>query len=96
MTPSFFRQITFSSDSFHYTENFSNTIHIGSNGYMDTGVRNLEVAFFKANLSDLMTYEPNIYQIGLYILLNRHTLNMILRLKYMPFWYKSTRAFYHE
>ena len=29
--------------SFNY---FSYTIHIGSNWYMDTGVRNLEVAFF--------------------------------------------------
>ena len=26
-----------------------NTIQIGSNWYMDTGVRDLEVAFFKAN-----------------------------------------------
>ena len=25
---------------------FSNTIHIGSNGYMHTGVRDLEAAFF--------------------------------------------------
>ena len=28
---------------------FSCTIQIGSNWYMDTGVRDLEVAFFKAN-----------------------------------------------
>ena len=28
---------------------FSYTIQIGSNWYMDTGVRDLEVAFFKAN-----------------------------------------------
>ena len=32
--------------SFNY---FSYTIQIGSNWYMDTGVRDLEVAFFKAN-----------------------------------------------
>ena len=28
---------------------FSYTIQIGSNWYMDTGVRDLEVAFFKVN-----------------------------------------------
>ena len=60
MTPTFFRQITSFCDSFHYTKKqknlymgsfnyFSYTIQIGSNWYMDTGVRNLEVAFFKAN-----------------------------------------------
>ena len=32
--------------SFNY---FSYTIHIGSNWYIDTGVRDLEVTFFKAN-----------------------------------------------
>ena len=32
---------------------------------MDTGVRDLEVVFFKAN-SSLMTYVAKIYQIGLY------------------------------
>ena len=32
--------------SFNY---FSYTIQTGSNLYMDTGVRDLEVAFFKAN-----------------------------------------------
>ena len=60
MTLTFFWQITSFSDSFHYTEKqknlyavsfnyFSYTIQIGSNWYMDTGVRNLEVACFKAN-----------------------------------------------
>ena len=61
MTPTFFRQITSFSDSFHYTRKqkknlcvgsfnyFSYTIQIGSNWYMDTGVRDLEVACFKAN-----------------------------------------------
>ena len=60
LTPFFFRQITSFSDSFHYTKKqknicawevlimFHNTIQIGSNWYMDTGVRDLEVAFCKA------------------------------------------------
>ena len=59
MTPTFFRQITSFCDSFHYTKKqkknlhvgsfnyFSYTIQIGSNWYMDTGVRDLEVV--KAN-----------------------------------------------
>ena len=35
---------------------------------MGTGVRDLEVAFFKANiLPELMTYVTEIYQIGLYM-----------------------------
>ena len=57
VTPTFFREITSFSDSFHYTKSkknlyvgsfnyFSYTIQIG---YMDTSVRNLEVVFFKAN-----------------------------------------------
>ena len=60
VTPLFFRQITSFSDSFHYTEKqinlyvgsfnyFSYTIQIGSKWYMDTGVRDLEDAFFMAN-----------------------------------------------
>ena len=60
MTPTFFQQITSFSDSFHYTKKQKNlfvgsfnylsyTIQIGSNWYMDTGVRDLEVACFKAN-----------------------------------------------
>ena len=63
MTPTFFRQITSFSDSFHYTKKqkqkknlyvgsfsyFSYTIQTGSNWYMDTGVLVLEVAFFKIN-----------------------------------------------
>ena len=47
-------------DSFHFTKNkkglyvgsfnyFSYTIQIESNWYMDIGVRDLKVAFFKAN-----------------------------------------------
>ena len=54
MTPTF-------SDSFHYTKKQKNlymgsfnyfslyTIQIGSNWYMDTGVRDLKIACFKAN-----------------------------------------------
>ena len=57
VTPTFFWQITSFPDSFHYTKKrkksvrgklifFSYTIQIGSNWYMDTGERDLEVAFF--------------------------------------------------
>ena len=35
---------------------------------MDTGVPDLEVAFLRLILSDLMTYVAKIYQIGLYML----------------------------
>ena len=52
--------------SFNY---FQYTIQIGSNWYMDRGVRDLEVVFFKDNsIPDLMTYVAKIYQIGLYLL----------------------------
>ena len=57
--PAYFRQITSFSDSLQYTKNkelcvgsfnyFSYTIQIGSNWYIDTDVRDLEVAYFKAN-----------------------------------------------
>ena len=59
--PLFFRQITSFSDFSHYTKKqkknlyvgsfsyFSHTVQIESNWYMDTGVRDLEVAFIKAN-----------------------------------------------
>ena len=39
--------------SFNY---FSYDIQIGSNWYMETGVRDLEVAFLRLILPDLMTY----------------------------------------
>ena len=45
-----------------------NTIHIGSNWYMDNSVRDLEVAFLRLILSNLMTYVAKIYQISLYML----------------------------
>ena len=51
--------------SFNY---FSYTIQIGSNWYMDTGVRDLELALLRLILHDLMTYVAKIYQIGLYML----------------------------
>ena len=60
VTSTFFRRITSFSDSFHYTKKqkklyvgsfnyFPYTIRIGWNWYMNTAVRDLEVAFFKAN-----------------------------------------------
>ena len=45
-----------------------NTIQIGSNWYMDTGVRDLEVVFLRLVLPDLMKNVAKIYQIGLYML----------------------------
>ena len=45
-----------------------NTIQIGSNWYMVIGVRDLEVAFLRLILPDLMTNVAKIYQIGLYML----------------------------
>ena len=60
--PTFFRQITSFSDSFHHTKKqknlyvgscnyFAYSIQVGSNWYRGTGVRDLEVAFSKANQS---------------------------------------------
>ena len=67
--------------SFSY---FSHTIQIGSNWYMDTGVHDLEVAFFKVNSnlnndigSKDLSNSP-IYAV------NTHNLDMILQIKYMP------------
>ena len=92
----FFRQITFFSDSFHYTKKqknlcvgsfnyFSYTIQIGWNWYMDTGVRDLEVACFKAN-STWINHIGNkdLSNRPIYAVLNTHNLDMILQLKYMP------------
>ena len=80
----FFRQITSFSDSFHYTKKqknlyvgsfnyFSYTLQIRPNWYLDTGVRDLEVAFLRLILPDLMTYVAKIYQIGLKICCVKHT-----------------------
>ena len=68
--------------SFNY---FSYTIQIGSNWYMDTAVRDLEVAFFKANstwLNDIGS--KDLSNRPIYAVLNTHNLDMILQLKYMP------------
>ena len=62
VTPTFFRQITSFSDSFHHTKKqknlcvgsfnyFSYAMKKGSTRYVDTGVRDLKVIFFKANSS---------------------------------------------
>ena len=51
-------------------------LHIGSNGYMDTGVRDLAVAFFKADstwFNDICSKDL----IGLYMLCETH-------ITYMP------------
>ena len=66
--------------SFNY---FSYTIQIRSNWYMDTGVHDLEVACFNS------TWTNDIGSKGLsnrpiHAVLNTHTLDMILQLKYMP------------
>ena len=68
--------------SFNY---FSYTIQIGSNWYMDTGMRDLEVACFKANstwINDISN--KDLSNRPIYAVLNTHNLDMILQLKYMP------------
>ena len=96
LSPTFFRQITSFSDSFHYSKKqknlcagsfnyFSYTIQIGSNWYMDTGVRDLEVACFKANstwINDIGS--KDLSNRPIYAVLNIHNLDMILQLNYMP------------
>ena len=79
-TPTFFRQFASFPDSFRYTKKgkknlyvgkfnyFSYTIQIGSNWYIDAGVRSLEVAYLRLILPDLMTYVAKISPIGLYML----------------------------
>ena len=52
---------------------------------MDTGVRDLEVACFKANsswINGIGTKDLSNWPI--YAVLNKHNLDMILQLKYMP------------
>ena len=63
----------------------SYTIKKGSNWYIETGVRDLEVVFFKANSSrfnDICSKDLSIRPIE--AVLNTHSLEMILQLKYMP------------
>ena len=62
---------------------FSYTIQIGSNWYMDTGVRDLEVAF-KANstwFDDKCS--KDLLNRPIYAVLNTHNL-LLIQLKYMP------------
>ena len=72
MTPTFFRWITPFSDSLHHDEKtivlvkflkFAFTIHMESNCCINTGVRDLEVAFFKLRLilPEGMTLVAKIY-----------------------------------
>ena len=64
--------------SFNY---FSYTIQTGANWYVDTGVRVLEVACFKANctwINDIGGKDLSIRPI--YAVLNTHNLDMILQL----------------
>ena len=68
--------------SFNY---FLYTIQIGLNWYMDTGVRDLEVACFKADstwINDIGS--KDLLNRPIYAVLNTHNLDMILQLKYMP------------
>ena len=58
---------------------FSYTIQIGSNWYIDTGVRDLEVATFFNDVGG-----KDLSNRPIYAVLNTHNLDMILRLKYMP------------
>ena len=63
--------------SFNY---FSYTIHLESNWYMDTGVSDLEVAFFKANstrFNDICS--TDLSHTPMYAVLNTHNLDMILQ-----------------
>ena len=58
---------------------------MGSNWYMDTGVRDLEVACFKVNstwINDIGS--KDLSNRPIYAVLNTHNLDMILQLKYMP------------
>ena len=60
---------------------YSYTIHLESNWYMDTGVRDLENAFFKANstwFNDICS--KDLSNTPIYAVLNTHNLDMILQL----------------
>ena len=58
----------------------SYTIKKGSNWYMDIGVRDLEVVFFKR----LILADLDLSNRPIYAVLNTHYLDKILQLKYMP------------
>ena len=52
---------------------------------MDTGVRNLEVACFKANSTRINDIgSKDLSNRPIYAVFNTHNLDMILQLKYMP------------
>ena len=52
---------------------------------MDTGVRDLEVAFFKANSTWFIDIcSKDLSNRPIYAVLNTHNLDIILQLKYMP------------
>ena len=52
---------------------------------MDTGVRDLEVVFLKANSSRFNDIcSKDLSNRPIYAVLNTHSLEMILQLKYMP------------
>ena len=58
---------------------------MGSNWYIDTGVRDLEVAFFKANSAWINAIgSKDLSNRPIYAVLNIYNLDMILQLKYMP------------
>ena len=63
----------------------SYNLQIGSNCYMDTGVHDLEVAFFlRLILLKLMTRIKDLSNRPIYAVLNTHDLDMILQLKDIP------------
>ena len=88
--------VTWSANIYYYTKKqknpyvgsfnyFSYTMQIGSNWYMDTAVRDLEVACFKANstwINDIGSKDLSNWPI--IVVLNTHNLDMILQLKYTP------------
>ena len=51
---------------------------------MDTVVCDLEVAFLRLILPDLMTCSKDLSNGPIYAVLNTHNLDMILQLKFMP------------
>ena len=68
--------------SFNY---FSYTIQIGSNWCIDTGVRDLKIACFKANstwINDIGS--KDLSNRPIYAVLTTHNLDMILQIKNMP------------
>ena len=68
--------------SFRY---FSYTIRIGSSWYMNTGVRDLEVAFFRANSTWIYAIgSKNLSNRPIFVVLNTDSLDMIRQLKFMP------------